>query len=177
MDKIFSVFAHAFQSSSSDVSRKQTADITFSVNNSADYVVLPVVPADLPELSAPQNNEVFNAITGDIAVIGTMGLRELTIASFLPSDGKNYPFARPTGSGAQKVIDFFNKWRNKYVPIRCAITYGNGDVYIDIHCLVDDFVYHADKVNDVHYSLHMREYKTSVELDAMLRLAVNVRNE
>lgn len=122
MASIFSAFANAFQSVGIGIPfQKQAADIVFSVENKSDYIVLPIVPADLPELAQPQNNETFESISGSIRVIGLMGLREITIESLLPAEGKNYPFARPTGSSAQKVVEFFEKWRRKYIPLQCSI--------------------------------------------------------
>lgn len=178
MANIFSAFASAFQAVGNGILfQKQAADIVFSVQNKSDYIVLPIVPADLPELSKPQNNETFESIFGSIKVIGLMGLCEMTIESFLPAEGKNYPYTRPTGSSAQKVVEFFEKWRAKYIPIQCSITYGNGDVYFDAACLVDDFRYYSDKVGDVHYSLKVSEYKLGSELDSLLKIAMGVRNE
>lgn len=178
MASIFSAFANAFQSVGIGIPfKKQAADIVFSVENKSDYIVLPIVPADLPELAQPQNNETFESISGSIRVIGLMGLRKITIESLLPAEGKNYPFARPTGSSAQKVVEFFEKWRRKYIPLQCSITYGNGDVYIDMSCLVDEFTYYSDKVGDIHYSLKASEYKLGSELNSLLKMAAGVRNE
>lgn len=172
MSKIFSSFANAFQSVGLGLSfKKQAADIVFTVAGDSDFIVLPIVPADLPHVSTPQNNETFDAISGSIRVIGLMGLREMTIESLLPANGKNYPFAKPTGSDAQKVVEFFEKWRQKHVPFFCSITYGNGDVYVDMACLVDDFTYHSDKVGDIHYSLRVSEYKMASDLQSLLRRA------
>ena len=77
----------------------------------------------------------------------------------------------------KKLLNFFEKWRRKYIPLQCSITYGNGDVYIDMSCLVDEFTYYSDKVGDIHYSLKASEYKLGSELNSLLKMAAGVRNE
>ena len=61
--------------------------IVLSVNNGDDKIIFPVVPANIPELSLPQNNDTFKGILGDMSVIGVMGLRQIKLEGLLPGDG------------------------------------------------------------------------------------------
>ena len=69
------------------------ASIVISADNGAAAIVLPLVPADLPEISNPQNNETFEGILGTMSVIGALGLRSVSIKGLLPVDPTKYPFA------------------------------------------------------------------------------------
>ena len=123
-------------------------------------VVLPVVPAELPELNSPQNNETFNGILGDMAVIGPMGSRSVKLESILPPTPLKYSWCRPNGDGAGTVINFIKKAQLDYKPIRITVVYSNGSVYLSMAALVNDFVYKADNVGDYHYRLELTEYRT-----------------
>ncbi len=134
------------------------ADIVLASDD--EKVVLPVVPGKLPELNSPQNNETFNGILGDMAVIGVMGNRTLTIESILPPTASKYPWCRPNGSDAGTVINFIRKAQLNYKPIRITVVYSNGSVYLSMAALVNDFPYHVDNVGDYHYRLELIEYRT-----------------
>lgn len=136
------------------------ADIVLSANNGADRVILPVVPSQLPAVNSPQNNETFGGIRGDMGVIGTLGLRTLTLDDYLlPPIPTKYGFCRPYGSTAADVINFIKKYQAEYIPFRITITYSNGSVYLNMACLVNDFSYYVDNVGDYHFTLELIEYK------------------
>ena len=134
------------------------ADIVLASDD--EKIVLPVVPGELPELNSPQNNENFNGILGDMAVIGPMGSRTVKVESLLPLSPTKYPWCRPNGSNAGTVINFIRKAQLSYRPIRITIVYSNGSVYLSMKCLVNDFVYKPDNVGDYHYRLELIEYRT-----------------
>lgn len=136
------------------------ADIVLSANNGADRVILPVVPSELPAINSPQNNDTFNGVRGDMSVIGTLGVRSLTLDDYLlPPFPTKYGFTRPYASTAADVINFIKRYQREYIPFRIAITYNNGSVYLNMACLVNDFTYYVDKVGDYHFSLDLVEYK------------------
>lgn len=143
------------------------ADIVLSADNGAERIILPVVPAELPTVNSPQNNEQFNTVLGDVSVIGTLGNRELTIESLLPLVPSKCSFARPYGSTPDEVINFIKKYQNEYIPFRLTITYSDGAVYLNMACLVNDFSYYQDKVGDYHYSLQLVEYKMVTPLGGL----------
>lgn len=135
------------------------ASIVISADYGADAIVLPLVPADLPEISNPQNNETFEGILGTMSVIGTLGLRSVSVKGLLPAVPTKYPYANPFGSSASEVINFVNKYRNEYIPVRLVIAYTDGSVYLNMACLINDFTYYSDNVKDYHYKLDLIEYR------------------
>lgn len=48
-------------------------------------------------MNSPQDNDTFEAVTGDINVIGAPKLRTLSFSSIFPVN-KNYPFIRAQAS-------------------------------------------------------------------------------
>lgn len=134
------------------------ADIVLS--GKAGRIVLPVVPADLPPVSNPQNNEDFATVMGDIRIIGTLGLREINLDNFLaPAYPMKYSWANPFGSSGMEIVKFFRESQESYEPIRITITHMNGSVYLNMACLIDVFDYYTDNVSDVHYSAKLKEYR------------------
>lgn len=133
-------------------------DIIFSANNNEEIMVFPVVPPDTgPEI--PQENEDFNGMNGKLKLIGNMGLRTLQISSFWPVR-KNYSFVRP---GAEedgwRYVKFFEKWREKKVPVRVIITTDNGATRLNMACVVNRLKWSVDRVGDIVYLLEVEEYR------------------
>lgn len=123
-----------------------------------DVIVMPIVTNPSPEISNPQKNEVFNAVTGDLKIIGALGLRSLSVESIWPTT-KNYSFSRFYGSSGVECIQFFNKYRKAYKIIRCIIVYANGQDVLNMPCVIDEFAYKTDKMGDIHYKIAVSEYK------------------
>jgi hypothetical protein len=135
------------------------ASIVISADNGAAAIVLPLVPAELPEVNNPQNNETFEGILGTMSVIGTLGLRSVSVKGLLPVDPSKYPYANPLGSSAAEVINFINRYRNEYIPVRIVIAFNDGSVYLNMACLINDFNYFIDNSKDYHYKLDLVEYR------------------
>lgn len=134
------------------------ADIVIS--GKSGKIVLPVVPGDLPAVSNPQNNEVFKTVLGDIQIIGTLGLREISFDNFLaPAFPLKYSWANPMGASGMEIVKFFKQSQESYEPIRITITHMNGSVYLNMACLIESFDYYTDNVKDVHYSAKFKEYR------------------
>ncbi|MBQ2114140.1 MAG: hypothetical protein II195_03525 [Selenomonadales bacterium] len=134
-----------------------SADIVFSSDNGKNTIILPVVPADLPEFSVPQNNSTFSGVLADMSVIGTLGLRSTSFEFFAPVNPSKYPFAKPTGSGAIEILGFFDRVQREKIPARLVIVYTNGATYINMPCLVT-FTYRVDRVGDYHFKVDLLEY-------------------
>ena len=67
-------------------------DIYLSINNRAQVIKLPVIPAEF-RIQSAMNNENYTTISqGDIKLIGLKGLKGLVIESFFPA--KEYVFSR-----------------------------------------------------------------------------------
>lgn len=133
------------------------ADITLLLEGGSS-VTFPVPPADLPQITAPQNNEVFKSVIGDVSQMGLLGLRSVAFNDvLLPSDVDNYSWAR--GDNGSDIINFINDNRQKGQPFRLIIT--KGDVtYLNMNVLVDDFDYYQDNQVDYHMNATFNEYRT-----------------
>lgn len=137
---------------------KGSADIVFSSDNGKNKIILPVVPADLPEFTAPQNNSTFSGVLADMSVIGTLGLRSCSFDFFAPVNPRKYPFGRPNGSGALEILDFLDKTQREKIPARLVIVYVNGATYINMPCLINSFSYRVDRVGDYFFKVDLIEY-------------------
>lgn len=133
------------------------ADVTLLLEG-GNSVTFPVPPADLPQITSPQNNEVFKSVIGDVSQIGLLGLRSVAFNDvLLPSDVGDYSWAR--GDNGSDIINFINDNRQKGQPFRLIIT--KGDVtYINMNVLVDDFDYYLDNQVDYHMNATFTEYRT-----------------
>lgn len=132
-------------------------NIVFIANE--ESVTIPIVPSKLPEINVPQANDTFNAITGDLNIIGVMGLRTFTLSSFFPVD-KQYHFRRAGSlTDGNKYVEFFNKYRTELIPLRVIMAYDDGAEMLNMACTIDNFVYYLDAANDISYTLDCREYK------------------
>lgn len=134
------------------------ASIVITAKNGA--VVLPLVPSDLPEISNPQNNESFESVLGSMSVIGTMGLRKVTLNGLIPVDINKYSYASPLGSTAGEIINFMYNCRASNNVARIVIAYSDGSVYLNMACLINSFDYYIDNVKDYHYRMELVEYRS-----------------
>lgn len=135
-------------------------NIVLKVDNSMDSVIFPVVPGDLPDINSPQNNETFEAVTGDINVIGAPKLRTLSFSSIFPVN-KNYHFirAQATYSNGWSYVNWIEKQRRLGIVFRLMFVETFGAVKFDMLCTIDNFVYHQEKNNDIKFQIDFREYK------------------
>ena len=125
----------------------------------AGRLILPVVPADLPKVSNPQNNETFSSVLGDLRIIGTLGLRSVTLDTIAPTHADKYPWSNPAGASGKQLVNYLRKAQMTYQPLRLAIFYSNGSEYLSMQCLVDSFEYYADNAKDFHYSVSFTDYR------------------
>lgn len=121
-------------------------------------VTFPVPPADLPMIGAPQNNDVFNSVIGDVSIMGLMGLRTIEFSDILaPGDNSDYSWANGDNGGV--IINFINDARLSGQPFRLIIS--KDDVtYCNMSCLIDDFSYYLDNQCDYHLTIKFTEYRT-----------------
>lgn len=133
------------------------ADITLLIEG-GDSVTFPVPPDNLPIITSPQNNDVFNSVIGDVSIMGLLGLRTVEFKDFLlPSDTSRYSWAR--GDNGSDIINFINDNRQTGQPFRIIIT--KGDVtYINMNVLIDNFDYYQDNQADYHINVNFTEYRT-----------------
>ena len=129
-------------------------DIILSANNNETVLVLPVIPDKMPELIQPFNNTTFDAVNQEINLIGTKGLRTVTLQSFFPIN-KNYPFQRPgSEKDGWKYVAFFNKYGDLKVPIRMIFLNGMEEIS-NMAYTIESYSFQINKV----YTIELKEYR------------------
>lgn len=133
-------------------------DIILSANNNETVLVLPVIPDKMPELIQPFNNTTFDAVNQEINLIGTKGLRTVTLQSFFPIN-KNYPFQRPgSEKDGWKYVAFFNKYGDLKVPIRMIFLNGMEEIS-NMAYTIESYSFQINKVKDIEYTIELKEYR------------------
>ena len=131
-------------------------NIVVSANNNEEILVFPVIPRD-PQLKNPQENEEFKTVNnGTLNLIGELGLRSINISSIFPKEKQSW--AKAGSVEGIQYVTFFNKWREKQVPIRLIITLADGSEWVNMAVTVDNFDYSFGRQEDITYSLDMKEY-------------------
>ena len=126
-------------------------DIYLSVNNRAQVLRLPVLPAEF-SVAKPQTNEVFETVSlGELKLIGRPGLKTISWSSFFPI--RDYPFLRDRSDTAFGYLYTIDTWIKKKLPIRLIIT----ETPINMACCVDDFSYTIGKDGNMKYSITLSE--------------------
>lgn len=135
----------------------ERAEISLLDTTSNESITFPVTPADLPEVSCEQHNDTFSSVIGDISTIGLLGLRTVSMSDLLcPNNNSKYPFAH--GSDGQTIINFINSHRLSDTPFRLIICRGD-NTYVNMLCVIDNFTYRLDNVNDYYLNIDFREYR------------------
>ena len=79
------------------------------------FVVMPVVPSELPQLQLGFHHEESTTLQGDVAIMGTPTLTKLTLDDYLlPGEPNKYPFSRPYATNAQEVLEFFVRAQREF---------------------------------------------------------------
>ena len=127
-------------------------DIYLSVNNRAEVIRLPVLPASFT-ISKPQTTQVFETVSqGELQLIGTPKLKGITISSFFPV--KDYPYLRDTSMKGWEYVYMIDTWILKKLPIRLVIT----DTPINMAVAVTNFEYTVKTDGDLWYKLQLEEF-------------------
>lgn len=133
-------------------------DIVFSADNNKEVYVIPIVTPPI-NIDQPSKNQVFETINqGEINLPGQRGLTKISWNSFFPN--RRYPFIKKGALyNGWLYVDFFNRWRDKKVPLRIVITNKYGVEVLNLPVLIDSFTTDIDKVGDIVYSIALSEYK------------------
>lgn len=133
-------------------------DIIISANNNETVLTIPVLPEKMPEMNQTYNNSTFEAINQDINLIGSKGLRAVTLQSFFPVN-KNYKFQRPgSEKDGWKYVEFFNKYADLKVPIRMIWLDGLKEIS-NMAYTIESFTFQINKVKDIDYTVELKEYR------------------
>lgn len=131
--------------------------VIFSANNNEEIMVLPYVPPGTA-ITQDQANEEFKTTTGVLNLIGNMGLKHLSIASFFPTQEYKW-IPKEASADGWEYVDFFNKWRDAKVPVRIVVISKQNKEILNMACLIDSFSYSEKRNGDISYSLEVSEYR------------------
>ena len=127
-------------------------DIYLSVNNRADILQIPVLPAEYT-ISKPQGLQTFETVSkGELQLIGTPKLKGITITSFFPI--RDYPYLRDTSMKGQEYVYKIDTWIQQKLPIRLIIT----DTPINMVVAVKNFQYTTKTDGDLWYTLELEQF-------------------
>jgi len=128
-------------------------DIFLSVNNRAEVLKIPVIPAEFT-VSKPQKNETFETVNqGELKLVGTPGLKTISFSSFFPL--RDYTFLRDRSHKGFEYAYIIDKWIEQKLPIRLVIT----GTPINIAVSVDNFEYKIGRDGDLYYSITFGEFR------------------
>jgi hypothetical protein len=123
-------------------------------------IQLPVPPNKYdtsdPWVNQQTGSKLADALQLSLNIIGIRGLRTISIESFFPIEGHNYPFLQNTSMWGQDYVDAINSWRDQRYPIRLVIT--GVSLNINMLATIDDFKYGVGQDGDINYTLTMVEY-------------------
>lgn len=128
--------------------------IYFSANNREEVIQIPVVPY-LDLIECETKDEEFETVNGVLLLIGKKGLRTFSFSSFFPN--KSYSFISGNYKNGEHYKKFFEKWRDKNVPIRVIII-DKGKEMLNMACRYEFNVGIKDRAGDIPYSLSVKEY-------------------
>ena len=133
-------------------------DIVVSANNGETALILPILPENMPELVEMWNNNTFESINNDINLIGTKGLRTVTLQSFFPVN-KNYKFQRAgSEKDGWKYVAFFQKYADLRVPIR-MIFLDDMQELSNMAYTIERFTAQINRRKDINYTVELKEYR------------------
>ncbi len=138
--------------------RPADTDIVMHSELTDEYITLPVVPNPLPTINEPQNNETFAGLRGDIALIGPLGLRTLSLDNILLPVGKNYSFMRSSGTDGAECLGFFQAQRQIKAVMRICIIQSDGNEILNMPCVIDSLSWSKDKMGDIRATVGIKEY-------------------
>ncbi len=132
-------------------------DIYFSTLDRSKIMQLPVIPATMPEMNGTMQNEEFQTTTGTVTLLGNRIPFATSIETFFPTH--DYYFAKNKINGWE-FVNFFNNARNKKELLRCSFINKEEVDYLNKVVAIENFIYYADKVGDIQYTLDIKEFKT-----------------
>lgn len=132
-------------------------NLVVSADNNREILVFPLLPRYLKPQSSSNNEEFKTINNGTINILGDLGLKSLSVESLFPK--KKETWAKAGSVEGQKYVDFFNKWRGKGFPIRVILSTKDGREVLNMACSIEVFDYCYDRVENIKYSLNLKEYR------------------
>lgn len=134
-------------------------DIYFSTLDRTELYQLPVIPAEMPELSKNAKNEEFEGLTQTYNILGNVGLVTFSLDCFLPAYAGKY-----THKWCKSQINpylIINLWSNAMInktPIKCIMLRDDGSEILNWQVSVENMQWHPDQTGDIKYKVDFKEY-------------------
>lgn len=147
------------------------AEIYFSSLDRKEVYRLPILPADMPELTRPAKNEEFETYAdGVINIPGNVGLATFNIDCWLPEYPGKYKWAKAQINPYLLI----NLWHGAMLgkkPIRCVMERGKNRNNISEEILnwlvtVESMSWNENTLRDVKYKVDFKEYNDYTGLDS-----------
>ena len=132
-------------------------DIYIANKDKSIVLKLPIIPAELPELSYSIQNEEFKTYNNGIYnFIKEQGLYSFTLESWLPV--KKYPFAK-SDVMAKDVLSLLDYTVKSKDYIQIVIINDDGSTYVNNKFSIESFKYSVKRNKDYNYSLEVKQYR------------------
>ena len=126
---------------------------------SGTKVRLPILPAELPEVSQSADISDFKAIKGGhYTIIDTKQQPTVSVEHMVPGRGKNLSFSVSNTTGSE-VLKILKEAQNKQTPVKYIIAKTEGGYYLNRWFAVGSFSYHIDKKGDYSISFDLTGWK------------------
>jgi hypothetical protein len=132
-------------------------EVFLSINNNAELMQLPV-PPEKYSIPDPWNNQKVDGLKQSLNLIGLRGLKTITIESFFPILGHDYPFLQNRTKWGRQYVETIQRWRELRYPIRLVIIDNTGKKDVNMAITIDDFSTEVRSDGDIYYSLVMTEF-------------------
>jgi hypothetical protein len=131
--------------------------VFLSINNNEDVLQLPVPPSSY-RIEEPWNNEEKQGLQQSMNLIGLKGLRTISISSFFPIEGHDYPFLQNRETWGREYVKKIQSWRDKRYPVRLIITSDDEKQDVNMAVTINDFSHEVKRDGDIYYTLDMTEF-------------------
>lgn len=131
--------------------------VFISINNNEEVIQLPVPPADY-KVPSPWNNQKVDGLQQNLNIIQLRGLKSITVQSFFPIEGHDYPFLQNRTMWGRDYVNKIEQWRQRRYPIRLVIIDNKGNQDINMAVTIDDFETDVKQDGDIGYTLTMTEF-------------------
>lgn len=131
--------------------------VFLSINNNEEVLQLPV-PPEKYAIPDPWNNQQVEGLRQTLNLIGLRGLKSITIESFFPIKGHDYPFLQNRTMWGRQYVETIQRWREKRYPIRLIIVDNSGKQDVNMAVTIDDFPTEVRQDGDIYYSLVLTEF-------------------
>lgn len=131
--------------------------VFISINNNQEVLQLPVPPSDY-KITSPWDNGQMKGLQGTINIIGLKGLKSVSISSFFPAKGKDYPYNQNKTMWGMEYVNTIERWRERRLPLRLVIVSQDGEKNVNMSVTIDTFEHSEGQDGDVNFTLSMSEF-------------------